>query len=244
MLHNQNNVKSLRRGLEIKQINKDIKKTLQFFIFIGWLANFEAFQCSLQEIQHGILLTHFGLLACSLCSLLHMWIIKINALPYLLSVLPQDAAVLSVRLSETWIVSPWMSCTLSFPWMCEQDARALDPPVCGERDQSLVQTREEMLGAGYCKPGELCGKTHTGFSGCLFFLLSLAGLLSLLKPQQMGFSALFILQRHDTRWGTQAQSWGKVCSRWQSETLLNMPARYLSRAWQTARTNRDGGKAG
>lgn len=78
----------------------------------------------------------------------------------------------------------------------------------------------------------------------VFLSLSITGFLSPLKLQQMGFSALFMLQRHDTRWGTQAQSRGKVCSRWQSEILLNMPARYLSTAWQTARTNRDGGKAG
>lgn len=143
-------------------MNKDVKKIIYNYICL-WLSDFKPFQCSLQEIQHGSLLADFGLHACSLCFLLHMWIIKINVLPYLLSVLYKDAAVLSVKLLETWIVSPWTSCTHSFPWVCEQDARSLEfcragQLVCGKKDQNLVLTKEEMLKADYCKPGELCEK--------------------------------------------------------------------------------------
>lgn len=142
-----------------------------------WLANFNKSQCSLQEIQYGILLADFGLHACSQRSLLHMWIININVLPYLLTVLHKNAAVLSVQLLGTWIVSPWISCIHYFPCMGEEGARFCRAGqfVCGRREQNLVLTREEMLGADYCKPGELCEKPSLlfGLGGFLVACFSL-----------------------------------------------------------------------
>lgn len=62
--------------------------------------------------------------------------------------------------------------------------------LCGKRDQNLVLTREEVLGADYCQPGELVKNPHSfwfhWFSGCLFLLLSTTECLSPSKTTTNG----------------------------------------------------------